>query len=173
MAGASTPTLEVENMTVETSSWRPDPMSERMVVRCFQSYEDAKRAVDTLTVGRIPPKRITVFGRGLRWREAFTAGRLVKVGAVGGAALAAAVSAILWSLGALDTSFTWLTALAAGAVLGGALGLVLGTVAWALTKRNRSIPETGHVDVDHYEILVEVDHAGRARELLDLHTSAD
>jgi hypothetical protein len=27
-------------------------------------------------------------------------------------------------------------------------------------------PETGHVDVDQYEVLVEVDHADRARELL-------
>jgi len=53
------------------------------------------------------------------------------------------------------------------------LGLVLGTVAWAVTKRDRSIPETGHVDVDHYEVLVEVDHADRARELLDVHASDD
>jgi hypothetical protein len=160
-------------MAVETPTWRPEPMSERIVVRCFQSYDDAKRAVDTLEVGRIPKKRITVFGRGLRWREAFTAGRMVKAGTLGGAALAAAVALILWSLGALDGGFTWLTGLAAGAALGGILGLVLGSVVWALTKRDRSIPETGHVDVDHYEVLVEVDHAERARELLDLHTSVD
>jgi hypothetical protein len=160
-------------MAVETTTWRPEPMSERIVVRCFRSYDDAKRAVDTLEVGRIPRKRITVFGRGLRWREAFTAGRLVKAGALGGAALAAAVALILWSLGALDGSFTWLTAMAAGAALGGVLGLVLGSVVWALTKRERSIPETGHVDVDHYEVLVEVDHAERARDLLDLHASVD
>ena len=160
-------------MAVQTPSWRPEPMSKRVVVRCYGSYQDAKRAVDTLAVGRIPEKRVTVFGRGLRWREAFTAGRLLTAGAVGGAALAAAVGVILWSLGALDSSFTWLTALAAGAVLGLMLGLGFGALAWAVTKRDRSIPETGHVDVDHYEVLVELDHADRARELLDLHTSAD
>jgi hypothetical protein len=160
-------------MAVESSTWRPEPMSERVVVRCYRSYQDAKRAVDALTVGRIPPKRITVFGRGLRWREAFTAERMVKAGALGGAAVAAAVGLVLWSLGALDSSFSWLTGLAAGAVLGGALGLVFGALAWALTGRDRSVPETGHVDVDHYEVLVEVDHADRAHELLDLHTSAD
>jgi hypothetical protein len=160
-------------MAVETSTWRPEPMSERIVVRCFESYADAKRAVDTLTVGHIPDKRITVFGRGLRWREAFTAGRMVKAGALGGAAIAGALGLILWSLGALHTGFTWLTALGAGAVLGSVLGLALGAGAWALTRRDRSIPETGHVDVDHYEVLVEVDHADRAHELLDLHTSAD
>jgi len=160
-------------MAVETSTWRPEPMSERVVVRCYQSYRDAKRAVDTLTVARIPPQRITVFGRGLRWREAFTAERMLKASAIGGAAIAAAVGLILWSLGALDSSFTWLTGLVAGGLLGGMLGLVLGTVAWAVTRRDRSIPETGHVDVDHYEVLVEVDHADRARELLEVHASDD
>ena len=148
-------------------------MRERIVVSCFQFYGDAKRAVDTLTVGHSPRKRITVFGRGLRWREAFTAERMVKACALGGAALAAAVALILWSLGALDGGLTWFTGLAAGAGLGGVLGLVLGSAVWALTKRDRSIPETGHVDVDHYEVLVEVDHAERARELLELHTSVD
>jgi hypothetical protein len=160
-------------MAVETTTWRPAPMSERIVVRCYSSYEDAKRAVDMLAVGRIPRKRITVFGRGLRWREAFTASRIVKAGGIGGGALAAALALILWSVGALDSSFTWLTGAVAGAILGGVLGAALSAVAWAATKRDRSVPETGHVDVDHYEVLVEVDHADRARELLDLHTSAD
>ena len=158
-------------MAVQTSNWRPAPMSERIVVRCYESYEDAKRAVDTLTVGRIPDKRITVFGRGLRWREAFTAGRLTKACALGGAVLAAATALILWSVGALDHGFSWIGSLAAGGVVGALLGLVLGVVAWSVTKRDRAIPETGHVDVDHYEVLVEVDHAERARELLELHSA--
>jgi hypothetical protein len=156
-------------MAVETSDWRPEPMSERIVVRCYESYQDAKQAVDTLTVGRIPDKRITVFGRGLQWREAFTAGRLARACALGGAALAAVTALILWSVGGLDSGFTWIGSLAAGGVVGALLGLALGVVAWRLTKRDRSIPETGHVDVDHYEVLVEVDHADRARELLELH----
>jgi len=36
-----------------------------------------------------------------------------------------------------------------------------------VTRRDGAIPETGHVDVDHYEVLVELDYADRARELLD------
>jgi hypothetical protein len=141
-------------------------MSERIVVRCYSSYQDAKRAVDRLAVARIPPKRVTVFGRGLRWREAFTAPRFMKASATGGAALAAAMALILWSIGGLDTDFTWLTAVLAGATLGAVLGLALGTAAWLLTRRDRTVPETGHVDVDHYEVLVEMSHAERARQLL-------
>jgi hypothetical protein len=143
-------------------------MTEGVVVRSYASYHDAKRAVDHLAVvAQIPPKQISVFGRGLRWREAFTAPRFIKASALGGGALAGAAALILWSLGALDSSFTWLTALAAGAALGGVLGLVLGAGAWKVTRRGRSVPETGHVDVDHYEVLVERAHAERARELLD------
>lgn len=154
-------------MAVESPSWAPEPMSERIVVRCYSSYREAKRAVDRLAVAQIPKKRITVFGRGLRWQEAFTASRLLKSSAAGGAALAAAAALILWSLDALDASFTWFTTLLAGAGLGAALGLALGVGAWLLTRRDPAVPETGHVDVDHYEVLVEMSHADRARELLD------
>jgi hypothetical protein len=148
-------------------SWRPAPMSERVVVRCFDSYQDAKRAVDSLTVARIPRKRITVFGRGMRWREAFSAERFVKASAIGGAALGTLTAIILWALGALDSGFTWFGALVLVGALSTAAGAALGLAAWQLTKRAQAVPETGHVDVDHYELLVEVDHAERARQLLD------
>ena len=147
---------------------RPEPMSERVVVRSYPTYHDAKRAVDQLAVvARIPPKRVSVFGRGLRWREAWTAPRFFKGAAAGGAALAGAAALILWALGALDSSFTALTAAAAGIGLGGTLGLVLGAAAWRLTRRDRTVPETGHVDIDRYEVLVESAEAERAREMLD------
>jgi len=149
-----------------STGWNPQPMSERIVVRCYSNYHDAKRAVDRLLVASIPRKRITVFGRGLGWREAFTATRFVKAAAAGGAALAATAALIVWAFGGLDRGFTWLGAIVAAAALGAALGAGLGAGAWALTRRDRTVPETGHVDVDHYEVLVETSHADRARELL-------
>lgn len=152
---------------MEPPSWRPEPMSERVVVRCYASYAEAKRAVDRLTVARIPRQRITVFGRGLRWREAFTAPRLLKASTLGGAALAGAAAVILWAFGALAGGFGWLGALGAGGLLGATLGSVLGAGAWMLTRRDPSVPETGHVDVDHFEVLVELPDADRARDLLD------
>ena len=161
-------------MAVESTSWQPEPMSERVIVRCYDSYQDAKRAVDSLTVAaRIPEQRITVFGRGLRWREAFTASRLLTAAATAGALAASGAALMLWAVGALDSGFNWLGALAVGGVLGSLLGVVLGTAAWTLTRRDRSVPETGHVDVDHYEVLVEADHAERARQLLSRPPSDD
>jgi hypothetical protein len=141
-------------------------MSERIVVRCYSNYQDARSAVDRLRVARIPRNRITVFGRGLAWREAFTATRFVKAAAAGGAGLTAAAALILWALGGLDRDFSWLGAVVAGAALGGGFGVALGVGAWALTRHDRTVPETGHVDVDHYEVLVEMSHADRARQLL-------
>jgi hypothetical protein len=148
------------------TGWKPQPMSERIVVRCFSDYHEAKRAVDRLRVARIPRKRITVFGRGLAWREAFSPTRFLKAASVGGSLLAATAALITWAFGGLDSGFTWLGAVIAGAALGAVLGAALGAGAWALTRRDRTVPETGHVDVDHYEVLVEMSHADRARELL-------
>jgi hypothetical protein len=148
------------------TGWKPQPMSERIVVRCYSEYHEAKQAVDRLRVASIPGKRITVFGRGLVWREAFTPERFVKAAAAGGTLLAAAAALILWAFGGLDSDFSWLGAVFAGAALGAGLGVALGLGAWALTRRDRTVPETGHVDVDHYEVLVELSHADRARQLL-------
>ena len=152
---------------IESPTWSPEPMSERIVVRCYSSYVDAKRAVDRLTVGRIPSRRITVVGRGLEWKHAFTAGRMVKGATAGGALTAGLTALVMWFVGAFDGDVTWLGALVAGAVIGAILGVLIGGIAWAVTRRDNTIPETGHVDVGHYDILVELDEAERARQLLD------
>jgi hypothetical protein len=152
---------------VYSNGWRPEPMSERVVVRCYSSYVDAKRAVDRLLVARIPPARITVMGRGFRWREMFTAARVLKASAAAGAVMAGASALALWFAGGLDASYSWIGALVAGAVIGAALGGPLGAVAWMIARKSASVPETGHVDIDQYNVLVETTHAERARELLD------
>lgn len=152
---------------MQVAGRRPEPMSERVVVRCFDDYREAKRAVDALSVARIPRTRITLVGRGLHWREPFTRDRLLKLAAGAGAALGVAAALALWALGALDSGFTWLGAVAAGAALGTVLGLVMGAVSWPATRRRTSVPETGHVDADHYDVLVELALAERARRLLD------
>jgi hypothetical protein len=140
-------------------------MSERMVIRCYASYREAKRAVDCLRVARVPPRSITVFGAGLNWRAGLTPGRFTNLAVGGSAALAGSVALILWFFGALGPSFTWLSALAAGAALGAVLGVALALAAWS-TRHSRNIAATGHVEVDRYEVLVDLEHAERARQLL-------
>jgi hypothetical protein len=154
--------------TGAADGWRPESMSERVVVRCYPTLHEAQSAVDQLTVAaRIPDSRITVLGRGLRWRETINAQRTVGGVAAGGAVLAAGVAALLWAFGALDASFSLVSALLAGAALGGVLGGLLGLVVWLRTRDDPSVPQTGIVDVDRYDVLVEVGEAERARELLE------
>jgi hypothetical protein len=144
----------------------PEPMSERVIVRRFPTYRDAKRAVDRLRVASIPARRITVMGQGLRWREAFTAERAIRVAGVVGAAVAAATALLLWSLGGLASEFTWLGAIASGGFIGGAFGVIAGALGWRLTRDAKDVPETGHVDVDRYDLLVESRDAEKAKRLL-------
>ena len=152
--------------TEHSSEWSPEPMSRRVVIRCFSSYADAKAAVDRLRVARIPDKRITVMGRGLRWRPVLTADRSARLGGVVGVVIAAATALILWSLGGLAADLSWVNALLLGGFAGGAVGLVVGLVSWRLSRNAASVPETGHVDVERFDLLVEEQDARKARELL-------
>ena len=153
--------------TTQGSDWKPEPMSERITVRCFSSYRDAKRAVDRLRVARIPDDRITVAGRALKWRPALSAERAARLGGGSGIAIAALTALLLWSLGALAPQFSWLSAVLAGGFVGGGVGLLIGLAAWRLTRDAPEVPETGHVDVGRYDLLVELDDAPKARTLLD------
>jgi hypothetical protein len=149
------------------AGWSPDPLPSRVFVRCYRSYQDAKRAYDQLrVVARIPDKEMTVVARGLRWREPLKVGKGMRLGALAGAIVAGLAGLILWSLGFTDAGTAWsdqtIVALVAGALAGGAAG-----AAWPfITRRSLDVPETGHVDPAQYDILVEEDHVPAAEEAL-------
>jgi hypothetical protein len=145
----------------------PERLDRRVLIGRFSRYRDAKRTVDTLAVGRIPQKRITVLGRGLSWSPPLTAERAARLGAWLGLAAGAATMLLLWSLGSLAASFGWVGAVLAGAFVGGAIGGALGLVVWRTSRERGVIPETGNVEVRRYEVLVEPEDLPRARELLE------
>lgn len=159
--------LDTADPATTRADWRPDPLPSRVFIRCYRSYQDAKRAYDQLrVVARIPDKQMTVVARGLRWREPLKAGSAMKVGAVAGAIVAGLAGLILWSLGFTDAGTSWsdqtIVAVLAGVLLGGAAG-----AAWpVLTRRSLEVPETGHVDPAQYDILVEEEHVPAAHEVL-------
>lgn len=159
--------LDAADPSVTRAGWKPDPLPSRVFVRCYRSYQDAKRAYDQLrVVARIPDKQMTVVARGLRWREPLKAGTAMRVGALAGAIVAGVAGLILWSLGLTDAGTSWsdqtIIAALAGALVGGAAGLV-----WpAVTRRSLEVPETGHVDPVQYDILVEEEYVPSAQEVL-------
>jgi hypothetical protein len=145
----------------------PESPDERVLIGSFSRFRDVKRTVDTLAVGRIPEKRITVLGRGLSWNPPLTAERAGRLAAWLGLAAGAATMLLLWSVGSLAADFGWFSAVLAGAVVGAAMGGLIGIVIWRASRDRAVIPETGNVDVRRYEVLVEPDDLPRARELLE------
>jgi hypothetical protein len=147
--------------------WTPQPLSSRIFVRCYGSYQEARQAYDRLRViAHIPDKRMTIVARGLEWYEPLRAGQLLKLGALCGGVVGATSGLLLWALGLADGHTGWLAATVVGAVMGAlaaaALALALGWV----TREHADVPETGHVAPSQYDILVEEELAPAAREIL-------
>ena len=159
--------LDTGHPDVTPDGWKPDPLPARVFVRCYRSYQDARRAYDQLrVVARIPDRQMTVVARSLRWREPLKTGTAMRFGAAAGAIVAGLAGLILWSLGFTDAGTSWsdqtIVAALAGALAGGAVGAM-----WPLlTRRSLEVPETGHVDPGQYDILVEEEHVPRAQEVL-------
>lgn len=143
-----------------------DPATRQIVVGRFRRYRDLKRAVDSLRVARIPERRITVLGRGLDWNPPLTAERAARLGGSLGAAIGTACVLLLALVGAVAADLSWLGATTAGGLLGGILGVGLGVAFWRFCRDNSMLPESGHVDVDRYDLLVDRGDAAKARSLL-------
>jgi hypothetical protein len=142
----------------------PDAAQRQVHVGSFSRYRDLKRAVDSLAVARIPDKRMTVLGRGLRWSPPLTAERSARIGAWLGAAIGATCLLLLALAGA--TSLSWVGALFTGGFLGTLLGALLGVGFWRVCRDRAVLPESGHIAVDRYELLVDRDDLPKARSLL-------
>ena len=145
----------------------PDRKPRKVLVGRFSRYGDLKRAVDSLRVARIPERRITVLGRGLEWSPPLTAGRAARIGGSLGAAIGAGCLLLLALAGAVAAGLSWLGATIAGGVIGGIIGLVLGIAFWRVSRDRALLPESGHVEVDRYDLLVERDDLPTAHRLLD------
>ncbi len=152
--------------TYDETGYKPEPISSRIFVRCYRHFADAKRAYDQLrVVAGIPDKRMTVVARGLEWREPLPLVALLKLAGGAGAGIGAAVAFVLWMFGLTDSGWPAQTIL--GAVAGAAAGLLAAGVVTALRGRRAGLAETGHVEPQQYDILVEEDYAEAARTVLE------
>jgi hypothetical protein len=132
-------------------------------VGSFSRYRDLQRAVDSLLVARVPDKRMTVLGRGLRWSPPLTAERAARIGAWLGASIGGSCLLILALAGA--AAMSWVGALVTGAILGTILGGALGVAFWRVCRDRAVLPESGHVEIDRYDLLVDRDVVPKARGL--------
>jgi hypothetical protein len=150
-----------------TATAIPDTTTDRVLVGRFSRYRDLKRAMDALSVvARIPDRRMTVLGQGLEWSPPLTAARAARIGGWLGVAIGGASGLLFALAGAIAAGMSWFGVAIAGAAIGGALGMTLGLAFWRICRDRSMLPESGHVEVRQYDLLVERDDLDRARGLL-------
>jgi hypothetical protein len=147
------------------STTAPDPTAPKVLVGRFSRYRDLKRAVDSLRVARIPERRITVLGRGIEWSPPLTAERAARLGGWLGVTIGSSCLLLLALAGAV-AELSWLGATIAGGAFGGFLGMALGVGFWRVCRDRSLLPESGHVEIDRYDLMVDRDDVPKARRLL-------
>lgn len=135
----------------------------------YQYYEDAERAVDHLSDHKFPVENLSIVGRDLQMVENVV-GRLTwfraGLAGMGTGAWFGLLFGLLLSIFA-ETAEGTVALLFAGLLWGAGFGLVIGLIAYALTRGRRDFVSRSGIVPTRYEILAEAEVAERARtELL-------
>ena len=133
----------------------------------FETYPEAKKAVDTLLQGGLPPQALSIVGEGLRSVERITArygyGRAALSSALTGSWVGLFVGLIIVTLGA-DMS---LAPLLSGIVVGAGLGMIIGMALYSSQRTSRpTFRSMSQVIAAEYRVLVEAEHQGQAKRVL-------
>jgi hypothetical protein len=138
-----------------------------MSLGVFEKYEEAQRAVDTLSDNQFPVENCLIVGTDLKQLERVTArltwGRVALGGALSGVWLGLFVGLIL-SLFSRPTSPV--TLLLFTALYGAVFGLVWSVVGYAFTRGARDFASVSQVVATRYEVFVEHKFAQQGRQIL-------
>lgn len=134
-------------------------------VATFDTYEAAQTAVDTLAHSDFPLQGAVIVGNDMKSVERVTGrlswGRAAGAGAVSGLWLGLFLG-ILLSFGANPSAAVFPGAL----LLGAAFGVLFGVGSYAITRRRRDFSSVMQVIASTYSLVVDPQHANRARNLL-------
>lgn len=146
-------------------------MAARETVATYSTYEEAQRAVDSLSDQRFPVEHTMIVGVDLRLVERVL-GRLTYLRAVGmGAATGAWIGLLIGLFLAIFTPGRFPFLLVLWALIWGAIaGAIFGLIGHALTGGKRDFLSSSAIVANRYEILVDADHAAEARRLLNIGT---
>jgi hypothetical protein len=133
----------------------------------FDKYEDAQRAVDTLSDKHFPVENVLIVGTDLKQLERVTArlswGRVALGGLLSGIWLGLFVGLIL-SLFAQPSNP--LSLIVAAAAYGAAFGLIWSLVGYSFTRGARDFASVSQVVATRYEVFCEHKFAQQGREIL-------
>ncbi|MGH3660475.1 MAG: general stress protein [Micromonosporaceae bacterium] len=151
-----------------TSSASGSVLQDRVVVATYDTYREAERAVDHLSDEGFPVQGTLIVGGGLRLIEHVLARQTYLRAAGMGAAAGAWFGLLIGLFFAIFTNSTasFLVVLLSGVIWGAVAGAVFGAVAHWLSGGRRDFVSTSQLVAERYEVLVEPEHADKARELL-------
>jgi MFS family permease len=137
--------------------------SRGVLVGTYSNYGDAQRAVDRLSDARFPVEHIQIVGRDLTIVEDVT-GRMTKARAAATGAWFGLFIGLL--VGLFTTGPEWLGLVRGGLLIGAFWGAVFGFVAHWATRGMRDFASLRGLAAASYDVLVDEEHADRARSLL-------
>lgn len=133
----------------------------------FDNYMDAKKLVDRLLDGGLPPKALAIVGEGLQSVERITArysyGRAALSSALTGSWVGLFAGLIVVSFGPVVT----LAPMLAGAVIGAGLGMIIGMVLYSAQRSTRpTFRSMQQIIAEDYRVIVDGEHQGKARRVM-------
>ncbi len=137
------------------------------VVATYATYEEAQRAVDSLSDADFPVEHVNIVGEDVRIVEQVT-GRLTNArAALAGAGTGAWFGLFIGLLvGLFTTGPEWLGLVLGGVLIGAVWGAIFGFVAHWATRGQRDFASVRGLAAGRYEVRVADEHAERARALL-------
>src|SRR5262245_9751507 len=136
-------------------------------VASYPTYPEAQAAVDRLSDAGFPVENIDIIGSDLRLVEHVT-GRLTR----GRAAMYGAGIGAWWGLffgllvGLFTTGPEWVGLVLGGLLIGAVFGALFGFFAQWATGGRRDFSSTSGLVAGRYELIVQDEHAERAKQLL-------
>lgn len=138
-----------------------------VLVGSYTNYGDAQRAVDRLADARFPVEYVQIVGRDLTIVEdvigRMTKARAAAIGAASGAWFGLFIGLLV---GLFTTGPEWLGLVLGGLLIGAFWGAVFGFVAHWATRGVRDFASTRGLAAASYDVLVDEEHADRARSIL-------
>ena len=133
----------------------------------FDKYDDAQRAVDTLSDQSFPVQNVLIVGTDLRQMERVT-GRITRARAALGGLLSGVWLGLFvgFVFSLFDSTATPLVIIGSTVVYGAIFGLVWALIGYQLTGGHRDFTSVTQVVATKYEVLCEHKFAEQARQIL-------
>ena len=145
-----------------------DTSSPRIPIGQYDDYAEAERAVDHLSDQEFPVENLTIVGCDLQTVERIL-GRLnwgrAALAGLGTGAWFGLLIGLLFAIFAVTASGAGVL-IAGGLIWGAGFGAVFGVAAYAFTRGRRDFVSRSRVVPTRYELLVDPQHAERARTVL-------